>query len=375
MRTRLKAIAAALVISTCASLSAQAAPPAGGPLPEQKPPAAPAAAATDAKSSAAPTPVLERFRTYSGPRTPAALSELFNAPVSAGIRQQPEIVLSNGAAMVSIALSLPPQENAAPNFAFNGARLLSYVQIKKNEWLIEALPETGVMKAELIVLSNGAALEIPLTVAPPLPAEVNLSEKGFITFLGGKDSAAKPLLDLNGDGRRDYLDDYIFTANYLVGRRSALPERDGASKEPYVVQRPDQQGPPVEQFQRSIPQVAEPVRAAEQPAAGGGQGSLQLPGGGWSSGAPAAAVQPAVQPAIVVQPPAVQAPVQQPPAQAPVQQLPAQDPVQPPAQAPATVPFDMLNSSKVKALPYVDQLKIRNEQGNKNKQILNPSNQ
>src|SRR5450631_3947430 len=182
MRTKSKTIAAALVISLCASLTAQAASPASGPTPVQKSASTPAPAATvpatavpataaaatiSAITSAAPVSVLERFRTYSGPRTPAALSELFRAPVWAGVRQQPEIVISNGAVPVSIAATISAKDNTAPNFAFSGARLTSSVQTKIDEWLIEALPETGVMRSELIILSNGTAMEIPLTVAPP----------------------------------------------------------------------------------------------------------------------------------------------------------------------------------------------------------------
>jgi len=229
MRTTPGTIIAVLAISTCVSLTAQAAPPDGGPSPGSMPAPMPAvaptatpvaAAATGAISSAAPASVLERFRTYSGSRTPAALSGLFSAPVREGVRQKPEVVLSNGAVTVSVAAVIPAQGNTAPNFAFKGARLISNAQLTKDEWLVEALPETGAMDVEMVVLSNGIAQEIPLTVAPPLPAETDLSEKGFVAFLGDTKPGAKPLQDLNGDGRRDYLDDYIFTVNYLSAKRS-----------------------------------------------------------------------------------------------------------------------------------------------------------
>ena len=43
-----------------------------------------------------------------------------------------------------------------------------------------------------------------------------LSEADFNLFLRGAGKAKAPLYDLNGDARRDYIDDYIFTANYIV---------------------------------------------------------------------------------------------------------------------------------------------------------------
>ncbi len=147
-------------------------------------PAPAAAAAKDEKPAAAPVSAQERFRTHTGPRTPAALSELFSAPASAGFRQQPEVVLTTGAEMVTIVASIPAKDAAAPSITFNGAQLLSSEQIAKDQWLFVALPETGVMKAEMIVISNGSTLVVPLSVAPPLPADTDLSEKVSSPFWG-----------------------------------------------------------------------------------------------------------------------------------------------------------------------------------------------
>jgi hypothetical protein len=143
------------------------------------------------------------------------LTELFSAPVAAIIRQQPEVVLSDGATAVRISVRVDFPDAKAPNIALNGAKLLSFERTADDEWQIEALPEMGALKASLVMVTDAASLEIPITVAPPLPAETDLSENGFIVFLGGSNSSLKPLQDLNNDGRRDYMDDYIFTANYL----------------------------------------------------------------------------------------------------------------------------------------------------------------
>jgi hypothetical protein len=180
--------------------------------------------------------VLERFRTFSGQRTPAALSELFKPPVSPQYSQQPEIALSDGATVVSIKIVLPVQGGALPNFAIIGARMISCVQKQKGEWVIEALPETEVGKAELVVSSDAAILEFPLVVSPPLPSGIDLSEQGFISYLAGKDRTAPSQQDLNGDGRTDYLDDYIYTANYLVRKSSPPVASDSGSQSPAISQ-------------------------------------------------------------------------------------------------------------------------------------------
>ena len=213
---------------------AAAAVPATAPVVPAAAPAVPAVAVKKAESPAAPVSVLERFRTYTGPRTPAAMSALFSAPVMAGITQQPEIVLSSGAVKLNITTKISTQANQAPNFATNGASLMSSELIGKDEWLFQILPEAGVIKAELFVLANGVALEIPLTIAPPLPDNIDLTDKGFDAFLLGRGPGAQPLLDLNGDGRLNYQDDYIYTANYLSNKRSPVIPSQVVTENPYA---------------------------------------------------------------------------------------------------------------------------------------------
>jgi hypothetical protein len=169
------------------------------------------------------TSVLERFRVYSGPRTPAALSALFTAPVSANSRQQPAVALSDGAAMITVSIDAGSANSTSLNVACTGAQLFSLKHTQDETWDVEALPVAGALNASLIVLIGSHSVEVPLTIAPGVPPGTDLSEKGFIAFLGGAKTPGQPLLDLNGDGRRDYLDDYIFTANYLV-----RPHREAA---------------------------------------------------------------------------------------------------------------------------------------------------
>lgn len=278
MNRKISNIATVLAIAVLAYTNAHAAAPYTKTIVDDKQPSAIAAAPVDvAKVADTSLSVLERFRTYAGPRTPASLSALFSTPPSAKQRQQPEVVLSNGATTVTIEVSLAAPSGSAPNVAFNGARMLSYERSPKGDLQIVALPDAGALKAELIVLTDLTTLEIPLVVAPPLPAETDLSEKGFISFLGGKVPAAQPLLDLNGDGRRDYVDDFIFAANYLVRQRSGasstinrptpVPDESGVNDNPES-QKNDSPPPPESQKSSDVQSPLNNNGAASGPGAG-----------------------------------------------------------------------------------------------------------
>jgi hypothetical protein len=170
--------------------------------------------------------VLERFRTFTGPRTVQSLVALFDSSDMKGVRQEPPVALSDGVAVVTIYISQPPGEKEAPNFAFRNAKYRSLKMAGENSWAVEVLPETGGTSAAVKMLHQGVLTEVPLTIAPPLPADVKigtggaLSEADFNVFLKERGTTKSPRFDLNGDGKRDYLDEYIFTANYLVKRDS-----------------------------------------------------------------------------------------------------------------------------------------------------------
>jgi len=212
-------------------LSAQpvrAAAPPVQPVTIEKPRTVPAApVTTPAPATAVPAPaasVLERFRAYKGPRTPAALKALFAAPVAADTLQKPLIALSDGATTVEITISVATPDSKAPNVAVSGARLVSLKRSKANDWNIEARPDIGALNASLILLSGTGTREIPLIVAPTVSKETDLTELGFVAFLRDTVTTKQPLFDLNDDGRHDYVDDYIFTANYLARPHTAATD-------------------------------------------------------------------------------------------------------------------------------------------------------
>ena len=89
-----------------------------------------------------------------------------------------------------------------------------------NTWIAELRPVKKAMSATLFVSFKKVMIEFPIIVAPKAVVDMDKSgtvtEADFKLFLRDRGSAKKPKFDLNGDGKRDFVDDYIFTANYLV---------------------------------------------------------------------------------------------------------------------------------------------------------------
>jgi hypothetical protein len=191
--------------------------------PERKSPAAEPSAASPENKNVVYQSVLERFREFKGEKTPKSLTALFAAAVMLGVRQEPAVVLTDGKTRVKVTIQSPSTGKETPNFALKGAKLIS-LKPDEDAWVIEALPDSKGYVAGITVQHNGSSTEIPLTVAPPLDADRvpagGLSEAGYNIFLKERGTDKAPRYDLNGDGVRTYLDDYIFTANFIVKRDS-----------------------------------------------------------------------------------------------------------------------------------------------------------
>jgi hypothetical protein len=163
--------------------------------------------------------VLERFRDFKGEKTPSALMDLFKVR-DKEVKQDPPIVLSNGKATVKIVLELDSRGNNN-NFLLDGVSLVSLKNKEKDLWVLELLPDAKTYEATVTVPRNNQLYVIPLTVAPPMDVNAGrLTEADFKLYLKGKGTTKTPRSDRNKDGKRDYIDDFIFTANYLVQRDS-----------------------------------------------------------------------------------------------------------------------------------------------------------
>ena len=164
--------------------------------------------------------VLDRFRSYQGEKTPDIMIALFSKPVSPSIHQSPPVTISDGTTPVLVSVEQAAIKGTSTNFAFNGAKLLS---MKKEDdsgrWILEIQPHVNSMVAFLTILNSSSMIDFPLTVVPPTPT-ITGKKADFAAFL--KDSGAQaPKYDLNGDGHHDYLDDYIYTAHYLIRSSAA----------------------------------------------------------------------------------------------------------------------------------------------------------
>jgi len=171
--------------------------------------------------------VLERMKAYRGEKTPATMTALFTPAADQSVRQEPSVAVSDGESVVVIHVDLSAALKDSPSFSFMNAGMVSLEPTEDGGWLIGLIPKKGVMDARITVSFEGSTLMYPLVVVPPIdPLLLTLNgsqEAALIRFLKPNDGARDPRFDLNGDGRFDYIDDYMFTAHYLAaGRKPAV---------------------------------------------------------------------------------------------------------------------------------------------------------
>ncbi len=210
MRNHVFQITAALLLNLITTLGSSAAQPETAPTTNSR---------TDAAE--AELSVLERFRTHTGQRTPDDLIRLFYAPGAADTAQQkPRIVLSDGKTPVELTVAINVTDTTAPNFACIEARLISIKRTETGVWRLAVLPDAGSWKSALLIRKSGSSSTVGLTVAPPLPVNTDLGIKGFAAYLKNSETDLQQRIDLNGDGKADYQDDYILTANVLAAKNA-----------------------------------------------------------------------------------------------------------------------------------------------------------
>jgi hypothetical protein len=175
--------------------------------------------------------ILERFQEYTGDRTPKAYISLFEQEGALGFRQEPAVVITDGKTPVKVVFISDPGKKDASDVVVAGARLVSMKQDPDytNTWIAELKPVKDVYEASMAVALKKFTIVFPLAVAPGLNVDLDKSgkvtEDDFVLFLKKRGTPKAPEFDLNGDGTRDYVDEYIFTANYLAagGGTNATP--------------------------------------------------------------------------------------------------------------------------------------------------------
>jgi len=183
--------------------------------------------------------VLDRFYLYKGENSAKKLTALFEQDGMIGFRQEPPVVLSDGNTIVRITFIASASSRNAPEVSLKGATLLS---VKKdpnntNTWVVSARPDTGEYAASLTVPQKNITMIYPIAVSPQVDVDLNRSgtvtEDDFTLFLKERGTDEKPKFDLNNDGKRNAVDDYVFTANYLVEKdKPQTRKQKGRSSKP-----------------------------------------------------------------------------------------------------------------------------------------------
>jgi hypothetical protein len=202
--------------------------PEHGLTPEDHPAASTAAAPL--KHTSYPS-VLERMKAYAGERTPEALLALFTPESGQKVRQEPPVAISDGETSLSVRIELPSGQVDPPGFSLRQADMVSLEQADERSWTIVLLPKKNALDARITVSFDGGTIMFPLVLSPPVnPALLSQNgspEAAFVRFLTQSGAGRDPRFDLNGDGRHDYLDDYLFTAQYLATRQRPARKTSG----------------------------------------------------------------------------------------------------------------------------------------------------
>ncbi len=173
------------------------------------------------------TSVLDRFKEYRGKPTPEAFLALFEQDNTFWCRQDPAVALSDGKTVVRVTFITTPGNKTSSDIAVMGARLISLRKDpdNTNTWIAELVPEKGEYRASLAVSQGDVKMVYPLTIAPKLTMYGSyagaMTGGDFYGYFKKRGTSASTAFDVNNDGKRDYLDDYDITANYLAGTRTA----------------------------------------------------------------------------------------------------------------------------------------------------------
>ena len=159
--------------------------------------------------------VLSFFKEFKGTRSNKRLLALFANAAYPDLKQIPEIVIADGKSTVKISVASIPTAHA-PSFIINGGELVS-LSSGPDTYIFEILPKRNALDVSVTIVVKNDVIVIPLTVAPPLDVRFlhngQLDKKSFGLFLHEKNIKKS---DINGDGVKDYIDEYIYAANYLT---------------------------------------------------------------------------------------------------------------------------------------------------------------
>lgn len=161
---------------------------------------------------------LDRLRQAQGNQSLAARLNMIRPSGYKQVRQEPEIAWSDGNTPVQLAF-LAYSGGDAPNLALTNLRLRRLFRANDGRWMLDAQAHENAWEARVFVMEQGKTLSVPVVVAPRVAIDFNqdgrIDEADYALLLDALKNA-DPAFDLNGDGATDYIDEYIFLANYLL---------------------------------------------------------------------------------------------------------------------------------------------------------------
>jgi hypothetical protein len=171
--------------------------------------------------------VLDRFQEYKGERTAKEYLSFFEKDITAGFLQEPSIIIADGKSTVKMIVNISEFDNIDVSTVWVAeGRLISMKKDPDNAylWLVDLQPEKDAYMTSLIVPLEKFDMILPLTAAPRQNIDIDrsgtITEDDFSLFLKKQSKQGEAVFDLNGDGKQDSLDDYIYAVNYLAAQRA-----------------------------------------------------------------------------------------------------------------------------------------------------------
>lgn len=176
--------------------------------------------------------IIERFKEFDGEASSENFIGLFVDPVEPLIQQDPAIAYLDSKIPFKLKVHVSLLVSSSPTFLLKGASMLDLASDGEN-WLIEAQPKDKAQVISLVILDGGErTVELPLLVVPKIPLlltkEGKVDPLQFSELIKDRGVVKSPRFDFNADGKHDYHDDFIFTANYLrqSGIKAVKPKKE-----------------------------------------------------------------------------------------------------------------------------------------------------
>lgn len=173
---------------------------------------------------------LDRFKEYKGPRTPEKLIALLKQEGQFAFLQDPAIALSDNITPVTVAVITTASTTSA-DFILQGGKIFSAERDKdhSNRWIVTLLPEKNAYDVRLSIKEPDALRILPLTVTPKVNADLDgsgkVTRKDFARYLASKGGIRLVTYGSSPADRNRYLDDYVFTANYVLALSPKAPRK------------------------------------------------------------------------------------------------------------------------------------------------------